>query len=76
MPRRARPIAVWCSLAVTAEEQGLLGADYYAANPVFPLAQTVGGINMDAFQVAGPAKDVTVVGRANRSSTSSWTLRW
>ncbi|QIQ87357.1 M28 family metallopeptidase [Erythrobacter sp.] len=49
-------------LAVTAEESGLLGADYYAANPVFPLAQTVGGINMDAFQMAGPAKDVTVVG--------------
>ena len=49
-------------LAVTAEESGLLGADYYAANPVFPLNKTVGGINMDAFQVAGPAKDVTVVG--------------
>ena len=49
-------------LAVTAEESGLLGADYYAANPVFPLAQTAGGINMDAFQIAGPAKDVTVVG--------------
>jgi len=49
-------------LAVTAEESGLLGASYYAQNPVFPLAQTVGGINMDAFQVAGPAKDVTVVG--------------
>ena len=49
-------------LAVTAEEQGLLGADYYAANPVFPLTQTVGGINMDAFLVAGKAKDVTVVG--------------
>ncbi len=49
-------------LAVTAEEQGLLGADYYAQNPVFPLSQTVGGINMDAFQVAGPSKDVTVVG--------------
>ena len=49
-------------LAVTAEEQGLLGADYYAANPVLPLSQTVGGINMDAFLVAGPAKDVTVVG--------------
>ena len=49
-------------LAVTAEESGLLGANYYAQNPVFPLAQTVGGINMDAFQVAGPAKDVTVVG--------------
>ena len=49
-------------LAVTAEESGLLGAKYYAENPIFPLAQTVGGINMDAFQVAGPAKDVTVVG--------------
>ncbi|WP_100259977.1 M28 family metallopeptidase [Qipengyuania seohaensis] len=49
-------------LAVTAEESGLLGADYYAANPVFPLAQTVGGINMDAFLIAGPSKDVTVVG--------------
>lgn len=50
-------------LAVTAEEQGLLGADYYAGNPVFPLAQTVGGINMDAFLVAGPSKDVTAVGQ-------------
>lgn len=49
-------------LAVTAEESGLLGAHYYAENPVFPLAQTVGGINMDAFLIAGPTKDVTVVG--------------
>ncbi len=49
-------------LAVTAEESGLLGSKYYAENPVFPLSQTVGGINMDAFQVAGPANDVTVVG--------------
>ena len=49
-------------LAVTAEESGLLGADYYAANPVFPLNKTVGGINMDAFLMAGAAKDVTVVG--------------
>lgn len=49
-------------LAVTAEEQGLLGSDYYAAHPVFPLAQTVGGLNMDALSLAGPAWDVTVVG--------------
>ncbi len=49
-------------MAVTAEESGLLGADYYAQNPVFPLAQTVGGVNMDALQMAGPARDVTVVG--------------
>jgi len=49
-------------LAVTAEESGLLGADYYAQNPVYPLAQTVGGVNMDALAMTGPAKDVTVVG--------------
>ncbi len=49
-------------LAVTAEEQGLLGSSYYAQNPVFPLDQTVGGVNMDAFMIAGPSRDVTVVG--------------
>lgn len=49
-------------LAVTAEESGLLGSKYYAENPIFPLAQTVGGVNMDALSVSGPAKDVTVVG--------------
>lgn len=49
-------------LAVTAEEAGLLGSEYYAANPVFPLAQTVGGLNMDALSLAGPARDVTVIG--------------
>ncbi len=49
-------------LAVTAEESGLLGSEYYAANPVFPLSRTVGGVNMDALSLAGPARDVTVVG--------------
>lgn len=49
-------------LAVTAEESGLLGSEYYAANPVFPLAKTVGGINMDGLNVAGRTKDVTVIG--------------
>ena len=49
-------------LAVTAEESGLLGSEYYASDPVFPLARTVGGLNMDALSLAGPARDVTVVG--------------
>ncbi len=49
-------------LAVTAEESGLLGSDYYAANPLVPLARTVGGINMDGLNVVGRAKDVVVVG--------------
>ncbi|MDO9367427.1 MAG: M28 family metallopeptidase [Sphingopyxis sp.] len=50
-------------LAVTAEESGLLGSKYYAENPIFPLAQTVGGVNMDALNAIGPAKDIVVVGR-------------
>jgi Zn-dependent M28 family amino/carboxypeptidase len=50
-------------LAVTAEESGLLGSKYYAENPVFPLAQTVGGVNMDALNAIGPTKDIVVVGR-------------
>lgn len=49
-------------LAVTAEEQGLLGSEYYASNPVFPLNRTAGGVNMDALSLAGPARDVTVIG--------------
>ncbi|MEO6387675.1 MAG: M28 family peptidase, partial [Croceibacterium sp.] len=49
-------------MAVTAEEAGLLGSEYYAANPVYPLSQTAGGINIDALALAGPARDVTVVG--------------
>ncbi|KQN25557.1 peptidase M28 [Sphingomonas sp. Leaf33] len=50
-------------IALTAEESGLLGAQYYAANPVVPLRQTVGGVNMDALSMAGPAKNVVVIGK-------------
>ena len=49
-------------LAVTAEESGLLGAQYYGSDPVFPLSQTVGGVNMDALYVMGPARDVVTIG--------------
>ncbi|NNC71288.1 MAG: M28 family peptidase [Sphingomonadaceae bacterium] len=49
-------------LAVTAEESGLLGSAYYGENPVFPLAQTVGGINMDGLNIIGPSRNVVVVG--------------
>ena len=49
-------------LAVTAEEQGLLGSAYYAKNPLHPLAQTVGGLNMDGMNNFGATRDITVVG--------------
>ncbi|MET3527046.1 M28 family metallopeptidase [Phenylobacterium koreense] len=51
-------------LAVTAEEKGLLGSEYYAANPLYPLATTVADINMDALSPSGPAKDFTSSGDA------------
>jgi len=49
-------------LAVTAEEQGLLGSAHYAANPLFPLNQTVAGLNMDELSNFGPTNDLVVTG--------------
>jgi Zn-dependent M28 family amino/carboxypeptidase len=49
-------------LAVTLEESGLLGSEYYAANPVYPLAKTVGGVNMDALSPGSASRDFQVVG--------------
>lgn len=49
-------------LAVTAEESGLLGSAYYARHPVYPLATTVGGVNMDVLNLNGPTRDVVVTG--------------
>ncbi|MEO5799929.1 MAG: M28 family metallopeptidase [Gemmatimonadales bacterium] len=49
-------------IAVTAEEQGLLGSNYYAVTPVYPLAKTVANINMDGLNTWGPSKDLVVIG--------------
>lgn len=49
-------------LAVTAEEQGLLGSLYYAIHPIYPSHKTVTAINMDALNIYGPMKDITIVG--------------
>lgn len=49
-------------LAVTAEEQGLLGSKHYAQNPVYAPEKTVANINMDGITAFGPMKDLTVVG--------------
>ncbi|MFD2365597.1 M28 family metallopeptidase [Pseudoduganella sp. GCM10020061] len=51
-------------LAVTAEEKGLLGSEYYASNPLYPLASTVGVINLDALSPRGPARDFNISGNA------------
>jgi Zn-dependent M28 family amino/carboxypeptidase len=49
-------------LAVTAEEQGLLGSDYYARHPIFPLNKSLAVVNMDGLNIYGRTKDLTVVG--------------
>ena len=49
-------------LAVTAEEQGLLGSQYYAEHPIYPLDKTLAVINMDVLNTVGPTKDLTVIG--------------
>jgi Zn-dependent M28 family amino/carboxypeptidase len=49
-------------LSVTAEEKGLLGSQYYAEHPLYPLVKTLAEINMDGLNVLGPTKDIEVVG--------------
>jgi Zn-dependent M28 family amino/carboxypeptidase len=49
-------------VAVTLEESGLLGSQYYAAHPAIPLDHTVAVVNIDAMGVSGRTRDVTVVG--------------
>lgn len=49
-------------MAVTGEEQGLLGSEYYASHPIFNPAKSVANINIDALSPFGPMKDLTVVG--------------
>lgn len=58
-PKPERSVAF---IAVTAEERGMLGSRWYAANPLLPLNKTVAGINMDVMNVYGPMRDVQVFG--------------
>ncbi len=58
-PRPARTVvfAAW-----TAEEKGLLGSDYYAAHPLYPLATTALMINLDPHVVLPAARDIELIG--------------
>ena len=58
-PRRDRSVVF---MFPTAEEQGLLGSEYYAGHPLYPLETTVGVYNIDMLGVSGPARDVGVEG--------------
>jgi Zn-dependent M28 family amino/carboxypeptidase len=60
-PRPQRSVVF---MAVTAEEKGLLGSEYYAQNPLFPAAKTAGVLNTDGGQLWGPARNFTISGNA------------
>jgi Zn-dependent M28 family amino/carboxypeptidase len=59
-----RPERTVVFLFVGAEEKGLLGSEFYAANPLYPLATTAGVINTDSMGVYGPARNFSMSGSA------------
>ncbi len=67
--RPARSIYV---LFTTAEESGLLGAEYFAAHPVLPADRWLANINIDGLNVHGRAKDIVLLG-AERSTLGELT---
>jgi len=61
LPRPPRRTMLF--LSVTGEEQGLLGSQYYAEHPLYPLARTALNINMDGINVHGRTRDIVQIGR-------------
>jgi len=57
-PQRTLVFAAW-----TAEERGLLGSEYYAQHPLFPMEKMVANLTFDTLQWNGPVKDAVLVGR-------------
>ncbi|MDP1571676.1 MAG: M28 family peptidase [Vicinamibacterales bacterium] len=62
-----RPARSMYFVFTTAEEAGLLGAEYWAAHPSLPMDQVVANINVDGLNYLGPTRDLTLLG-AGRSS--------
>jgi len=65
LPPAEQPKRSILFIAVTAEEQGLLGSRYYAEHPLYPLAKTLADLNIDGMQQAGPSRDLQVIGYGN-----------
>ncbi|MCW5960347.1 MAG: M28 family peptidase [Pyrinomonadaceae bacterium] len=67
LPKNMQPKRSQVFLFVTAEEQGLLGSEWYAKHPVFPLDKTAANINIDGGNFYGKTKNFGALG-AERSS--------
>jgi Zn-dependent M28 family amino/carboxypeptidase len=71
MAKKDRPKRSAFFLFPTAEEQGLLGADYYATHPLVPLRNTVADINLDGVNIFGKVRDFAALG-AERSTMADF----
>ena len=67
LKKKEKPKRSVLFLFPTAEEQGLLGAEYYAQNPLIPLNKTVANVNIDGVNFFGQTSDFKPLG-ADRSS--------
>ena len=61
-PQRTIGFGFW-----TAEERGLLGSEWYARHPAFPVSTTAATLTLDILQTAGPARDVVLIGYGQNS---------
>ncbi len=59
---KSRPARSIIFLALTAEEKGLLGSEYYTENPLYPLDQTRADINLDCLNPWGRTRDIVIIG--------------
>jgi len=59
---KEKPERTLIFLAVTAEEQGLLGSAWYGQHPLYPLAKTVANLNIDVINSTGRTRDITYSG--------------
>ncbi len=59
-------------LAVTAEEQGLLGAQHYATHPLYPLDKTLADFNMDVLNTVGTTRDIQIIGYGQNTLEDSF----
>ena len=67
LPKKLQPKRSQVFLFTTAEEQGLLGSEYYAANPVYPLEKAAANINIDGGNLFGMTKDYGALGKERSS---------
>jgi len=62
MNLKEKPERTILFLAVTAEEQGLLGSAYYGQHPIYPLRKTVADLNMDVINAYEKTNDIVITG--------------